>query len=86
MVIRKLFVPLWQKQGTTTKQQKNMVIKFIPPKHLRIFNSDRGFVTDCRGAYRCSYLDICHFSREKRFARLDDAVAFMEGLGYVNAN
>lgn len=63
-----------------------MVIKFIPPKHLRTFNSDRGFVTDCGDHYRCSYLDICHFSREKSFGRLDDAVTFMESLGYVNAN
>ena len=63
-----------------------MVIEFIPPKHLRTPKSDRGFVTDCGDHYRCSYLDICHFSREKSFARLDDAVAFMESLGYVNAN
>ena len=63
-----------------------MGIKFIPPKRLRIFNFDRGFVTDCGDDYRCSYLDICHFNREKSFARLDDAVAFMESLGYVNAN
>lgn len=33
-----------------------------------------------------SFAFKCHFSREKSFARLDDAVAFMESLGYVNAN
>lgn len=63
-----------------------MVIKFIPPKHLRIFNSDRGFVTDCGDHYRCSYLDICHFSREKNFDALDDAVLFMVKLGYTREN
>lgn len=63
-----------------------MVIKFIPPKHLRTFNSDRGFVTDCVGYYRCSYVDICHFSREKRFFLLADALAFMESLGYITEN
>lgn len=63
-----------------------MVIKFIPPKHLRTFNTDRGFITDCGKYYRCSYLDICHFFRAKSFQRLDDAVAFMERLGYIREN
>ncbi len=60
-----------------------MVIKFIPPKRLRTFTFDRGFITDCGDSYRCDYVDICHFSRAKSFARLDDAVAFMENMGYV---
>lgn len=63
-----------------------MIIKFIPPKHLRIFNSDHGFVMDCRGHYSCLYVDMCHFSRKKRFFWLDDAVAFMESLGYIREN
>ena len=60
-----------------------MVIKFTPPKHLRIFSYDRGYITEHNDGYCCSYLDILHFSRKKDFALLSDAIAFMEGLGYM---
>lgn len=60
-----------------------MIIKFIPPKHLRVFSFDRGFITLRGDYYRASYLDWCHFSHEKKFTQLNDAVAFMEGLGYM---
>lgn len=66
--------------------KKVIVIKFMPPKHLQTFKSDRGFVTDCDKNYRCSYLDHLKFSRERIFAKLEDAVAFMENLGYIKVN
>lgn len=66
--------------------EKVIVIKFLPPKHLQALRSDRGFVTDCDKNYRCLYLDYLRFSRERFFSRLEDAIAFMENLGYIQVN
>ena len=60
-----------------------MVIKFMPPKHLMTFSSDRGFIIEKNGSYYCSYVDILGFSHGKRFYMLGPAIEFMKDLGYT---
>ena len=60
-----------------------MVIKFMPPKHLMTFRSDRGFIHEKNGNYYCSYVDILGFSHIKRFCVLGSAIEFMKDLGYT---
>lgn len=55
----------------------------MPPKHLKTFNSDRGYIVSLKnGGCECSYLDVLHFSRCKTFRTLKEAQIFMEELGY----
>ena len=75
-----------EREEKQANMEKVIVIKFMPPKHLQTFKSDRGFVTDCDKNYRCSYVDYLKFSRERFFAKLEDAVTFMENLGYIKVN
>lgn len=63
-----------------------MVIKFIPPKHLQVLSSDRGYIVLNGISYICTYMNSIHETRRFCVYSLDEAIAYMEGLGYIREN